>query len=244
MQSSGNTILITGGASGIGLALARQFHARQNRIILTGRDPDKLARATASLPGASTFPADLSDPASIETLCDYLASEHPGINILVNNAGVQYACDFRTGQNIPQNILSETAVNFLAPLQLTARLLPCLSRQPAAAVVFVSSALYIAPKRSAPVYCATKSAIHTFARALRYQLEGSPVKVFDIIPPLVDTAMTASRASGKISPDHLAATFLRLFESDVYEQHIGKARLLQLLARLSPALAGRLLRNG
>lgn len=244
MQSTGNTILITGGASGIGIALARQFHLRQNRIILTGRDPDKLARAAASLPGVCTFTSDLSVPASIDALCHYLATDHPGLNILVNNAGVQYAYDFQTAPDIASNIASETAINFTAPLQLTARLLPHLSRQPAAAVVFVSSALYIAPKRSAPVYCATKSAIHTFAKALRYQLEGSPVKVFDIIPPLVNTAMTAHRSSGKISSDQLATTFLRLFENDVYEQHIGKARLLKLLSRLSPALAERMLRNG
>ncbi|WP_298713790.1 SDR family NAD(P)-dependent oxidoreductase [Chitinophaga sp.] len=244
MQSTGNTILITGGASGIGLALARRFHSRRNRIILTGRDPHKLARAAASLPGAFTFPSDISDPASVDTLCDYIATGHPGLNLLVNNAGVQYAYDFQTTPDIVSNIAAETAINFTAPLQLTARLLPQLSRQPAAAVVFVSSALYIAPKRSAPVYCATKSAIHTFAKALRYQLEGSPVKVFDIIPPLVDTAMTANRSSGKISPDQLAAIFLRLFENEVYEQHIGKARLLKLLSRLSPALAERILRNG
>lgn len=244
MQPSGHTVLITGGASGIGLALARQFHARNNRVIITGRDAEKLGSAARSLPGIYTFRIDHADPGAVSSLCDYLGNHHPGLNILINNAGVQYSYTIGSGPATAGNIAGETQINLITPLVLTDRLLPRLSAQPEAAVVFVSSALYLAPKKSAPVYCATKSAVHTFAKALRYQLEGSTVKVFDIIPPLVDTAMTAGRSAGKMSPETLAAHFFRNFRRNKFEQHIGKSRLLKMLARLAPPLAERMMKNG
>lgn len=244
MKTSGHTILITGGATGIGLALARQLHALGNQLILTGRDAAKLTTAAAAMPGTATFPCDLSNPASLDTLCEYLTTNHPGLSVLINNAGIQLSYDFMDEPDTIQHIRTETSVNFTAPLILTNRLMPLLSLQTEAAVVFVSSALYIAPKRSAPVYCATKSAIHTFAKALRYQLEGSGIRVFDIIPPLVDTAMTAGRTSGKISPEHLAASFIKGFGNNRYEQHIGKSRLLKILSRITPSLADKMMKNG
>ncbi len=243
MQSSDNTVLITGGSSGIGLSLAKQFHGHNNRVIITGRDAGRLASAAHQLPGIHTFRSDLSNPANLDELYHYLQDTHPGLNILINNAGVQYNYDLATADHSGE-IVAETNINLLSPLLLTSRLLPQLIACPAAAVVFVSSALYIAPKRSAPVYCATKSAVHTFAKALRYQLEGTPVKVFDIIPPLVDTAMTAGRSSGKMHPDLLATTFFRRFLRDEEEQHIGKSNHLKWLSRLSPALAERIMKNG
>lgn len=244
MHPTGNTVLITGGTSGIGLALARQFHARNNQVIITGRDPIKLASAASSLPGIHTCCSDLADPAAVSGLSEYLRDQHPRLNVLVNNAGIQYHYNLVNDPVVRDRILTEIQINLMAPLLLTSRLLPHLVSQPEAAVVFVSSALYIAPKRSAPVYCATKSAIHTFAKALRYQLEGTSIKVFDIIPPLVDTAMTADRGSGKMSAETLAQIFFRNFSRDVYEQHIGKSRLLKMLSRLSPQLAERMMRNG
>lgn len=244
MHLSGNTVLITGGASGIGLALARQFHANNNRVIITGRDAAKLASAEKELPGIHTFQIDHADPASAISLRNYIRDHHPTPNVLINNAGVQFSYAFGRDPASAGNIATETQINFIAPLLLTNALLPLLAAQPLSAIVFVSSALYIAPKRSAPVYCATKAAIHTFAKSLRYQLEGSSVKVFEIVPPLVDTAMTADRSSGKMSPDRLARIFIRNFRGDVTEQHIGKSRLLKMLFQISPRLAERMMKNG
>ncbi|MGE7775334.1 SDR family oxidoreductase [Chitinophaga sp. NPDC101104] len=245
MHLSGNTVLITGGSSGIGLALARQFQIHNNRVIITGRDGAKLASAEKELPGIHTFRTDHTDPASAISLRDYISEHHPALNVLINNAGVQYSYAFGHDPASAGNIATETQINFIAPLLLTNALLPFLTGQPASAIVFVSSALYIAPKRSAPVYCATKAAIHTFAKALRYQLEGSSVKVFEIIPPLVDTAMTTDRSSsGKMSTDRLARIFIRNFHSDDTEQYIGKSRLLKMLSRISPRLAESMMKNG
>ncbi len=130
------------------------------------------------------------------------------------------------------------------PVTLCGLLLPVLSVQPQAAIVHVTSGLGLVPKKSAPVYCATKAGLHLFTKALRYQLEGSPVKVFEIIPPVVDTPMTAGRGSRKISPQQLVDEFMRAFERDRFEVSIGKVKLLRLISRLAPAVADRILKNG
>jgi short-subunit dehydrogenase involved in D-alanine esterification of teichoic acids len=116
--------------------------------------------------------------------------------------------------------------------------------QPEAAVVNVSSGLALVPKKSAPVYCGTKAGLHLFTKALRYQLEGSPVKVFEIIPPVVDTPMTAGRGRGKISPKQLVEEFMRAFAKNQFEVNIGKVKLLRLINRLLPSLADRIMKNG
>jgi short-subunit dehydrogenase involved in D-alanine esterification of teichoic acids len=129
-------------------------------------------------------------------------------------------------------------------LQLCALLIPQLQLKPEAAIINISSGLAIAPKKTAPVYCGTKAGIHIFSQALRYQLEVSSIKVFEIIPPLVDTPMTAGRGQNKISPQALAEEFWEGFLSDTYEMYIGKAKLLKLIHRLSPALSQKIMKNG
>jgi uncharacterized oxidoreductase len=129
---------------------------------------------------------------------------------------------------------------------LSAGLLPLLARQPSAALVNVTSGLALAPKRSAPVYCATKAAVRSFTRALRYQCEdgGLAVRVIEAIPPLVDTPMTAGRGRGKLSPERCAAEILAGVRRGAAEIPIGRTRLLRGLQRLSPALAYRIMRDG
>jgi uncharacterized oxidoreductase len=112
------------------------------------------------------------------------------------------------------------------------------------AVVNVSSGLFIAPKKSASVYCATKSAIHSFSKTLRYQLEESGIKVFEIIPALIATPMTEGRGKSKLSPEQLTEEFIRNFKSDKVESYIGKTRLLKFINRLSPKLADKIMKNG
>jgi short-subunit dehydrogenase involved in D-alanine esterification of teichoic acids len=138
----------------------------------------------------------------------------------------------------------ELDINLVSPLYLTKLFLPQLLSQPTAAIVNVSSGLGIVPKQSAPVYCASKAALHSFTKSLRWQLEGSSVKVFEIIPPIVDTAMTRGRGRGKISPEALVEEFWTDFARNRYEIRIGKTKLLFVLQRLMPAIAERIMRPG
>lgn len=244
MKASENTVLITGGASGIGLALAKKFLALGNTVLITGRDRRKLEGVRQQHPEVGIFSCDLALQEGLDALVLYVEQHYGKLNVLVNNAAVQYAYDLMEEPGLLFRTEREIATNFTAPVKLTGMLLPTLIHNPGAAVINVSSGLFIAPKRSAPVYCATKAALHSYSKSLRYQLEDRGIKVFEIIPPLVDTPMTAGRGSVSISAERLAEIFFRDFTRNIYESYIGKSRLLKWISRLTPALADRLMKNG
>lgn len=238
MNPADHRVLITGGATGIGLALARMFHANGNHVILVGRSETTLAEAAAVLPGADTHVADVSLPEHREQLVE----RYGDITVLVNNAGIQVNAPIV--ECSPTEIEDELNINFLAPVLLTRAFLPRLIERPSAAIVNVSSGLALVPKEAAAIYCASKAALHSFSKVLRWQLEGTSVRVFEVLPPLVDTAMTRGRGRGKISPDRLAGEFWEGFRSDRYEMLIGKTRLLAFVNRLTPSVAERIMRRG
>ncbi|MBU7584105.1 MAG: SDR family oxidoreductase [Nostoc sp. TH1S01] len=240
MSTQGNTVLITGGSSGIGLALARKFLQAQNRVIITGRDSQKLADVKKVFPDIITEVADLTDVNALQKL----ANRYPNVNILINNAGIQYNYEFMNQEITPELIDAELRTNLIAPLQLIKLMLPNLQRKPKAAIVNVSSGLALVPKQSAPVYCGSKAGIHIATKALRWQLETTSIKVFEIIAPLVDTPMTQGRGKGKISPDALVEEFWHDFTRDRYEMRIGKTKLLFFLNRWFPQIAEKILRRG
>lgn len=240
VKTTHHTVLITGGTSGIGLALARRFLREGNAVIVTGSNPQKAEAVKYELPMLTVGLADMRDRQALETL----VSHYPDINILINNAGIQYNYEFADAAITPAQIATELDINLLSPLHLTKLLLPRLLSHPTAAIINVSSGLGIVPKQSAPVYCATKAALHSFTKTLRWQLEGTSVRVFEIIPPIVDTAMTQGRGRGKISPEALVEEFWHDFCRDRYEMRIGKTKLLFVLQRLMPFLAERIMRSG
>jgi uncharacterized oxidoreductase len=235
MKVSENKILITGGSKGIGFALAKKFLALGNIVIITGRNHADLLKAKAEFSQLIIIQCDLTQPDDFDRLISTVKREHRDLNILVNNAGVQYNYSFLHEHEATCKVDQEVSTNFVAPIKLTWQLLPILVSNANAAVVNISSALGVVPKKTAAVYSATKAALHVFTMALRLQLED--VKIFEVKPPLVDTQMTRGRGTGKISPEQLAEKFIRLFERDVFEMDIGKTKLLLLLNRLSPALA-------
>jgi len=245
MDATGNTALITGGASGIGLAIAAAFAKHGNKVIAVGRNADKLAEAKARLPGLDTLVCDLRDEQQLERLAIALRENYPALNVLVNNAGVQYNYAFLVARvdEVGDTIAEEIRLNLTAPIQLTARLLPHLAAQRQAAIVNVTSGVGIVPKQSAPVYCATKAGLRLYTAALRHQLAATNVRVFELIPPLVDTAMTEGRGSGKMSPKEVADRFWAAFARDRLEVPVGKIRLLKLLHRAAPRFAENLLKN-
>lgn len=243
MQTSNNTILITGGTSGIGLELVRQFYGLGNNIVVASSNGKKLAELKSAFPKIEIISCDLGDSVSVRELIDYCLTEYKKMNIIINNAGIQHNYTWVDETNGYQKIEDEIQINFASPMQIIYGLLPILIEKQNSAIVNVSSGLAFVPKKSAPIYCATKSAIHTATKALRYQLEATSVKVFEIIPPLVDTAMTKGRGKGKISPKQLVDEFIRNFENDHFESNIGKVKLLRLIQRMLPKLAENLLKN-
>jgi short-subunit dehydrogenase involved in D-alanine esterification of teichoic acids len=242
MNLSGNTILITGGASGIGLALALAFGRYNNRILVLGRDEGKLRSAKEKYPFLDTHPCDITQKNQVDHLVDRIASDFDDLNFLVNNAGIQYRYRFNDGEDHIDRIQQETTTNFTAHLILTDCLMPFLLKRPSA-IVNVSSALAIVPKESAPVYCATKAALHSFSKALRYQLESTDVRVFEIMPPMVDTEMTRGRGKDKITPEELAEEALEAIEKNRFEIRIGKTRFLSMIHRLYPGYAEKMIRK-
>jgi len=244
MKVSGNKILITGATSGIGLTLTERFLALGNAVVGVGRRTETLTPLREKYPTLFPFACDLGTPHGPDDLVLHVKQHHLDLNVLINNAAIQYNYHFLEAADIPARAAYEINLNLTVPVQLCALLLPVLRLQPEAAVVNVSSGLALVPKKSAPVYCGSKAGLHLFTKALRYQLEGSPVKVFEIIPPVVDTPMTAGRGSNKMSPAQLVDEFVRAFANDRFEVNVGKVKLLRLIGRLSPALADRILRNG
>jgi uncharacterized oxidoreductase len=232
------TVLVTGGSTGIGFALAEKFHSAGNRVILVGRSEASLVKATQTLRGAEYCVADISLAQDRERL----VALYSDISILVNNAGIQLNTPI--AESAPEAIEHELNVNFLAPVLLSRSFLPLLASRPAAAIVNISSGLALVPKEAAAMYCASKAALHSFSKTLRWQQEGTSVRVFEVLPPLVETAMTAGRGKGKISAAQLAEEFWEGFKSDRYEMLIGKTKLLSLINRLAPSVAEKIMRRG
>lgn len=244
MKRSGNTILITGGSSGIGLALAGKLSELGNTVIVVGRNKSKLESARANLPGLHTLQCDLGCRSQLDELAMQLERDFPALNILINNAGLQYNYYWQEETHLVDKINQELTVNLFAPALLTAQLLPLLMQQEDAAIVNVTSALAWAPKENAPVYCAGKAALHSLSQSLRWQLEAGNVRVVELVPPLVDTAMTSGRGKGKIRPEELATLFTERFFKGDNLITTGKIRLLMAINRIAPGLAEKIMRKG
>ena len=246
---AGRTIVLTGAGRGIGLALCRRLAAKgARRIIVVGRDRQRLRDLHASVPAALPYPADLSDPAQVDGLVTFVKAEAAGMSVLINNAGTQLLTDLvdpEGDRHLPA-LASEMAVNFSAPIHLTVALLPHMLAQSSAMVVNVTSGLALAPKQSAPVYCAAKAGLRSFTKALRYQARARAphIRIVEALPPLVDTDMTRGRGRGKIGADACAAEIVAGMEAGRETIYVGKAKLLRMVQGVSPSLAERLMRRG
>jgi uncharacterized oxidoreductase len=209
MQTTGNTILITGGGSGIGRGLAEAFHAQGNQVIISGRRQSALDEVVAANPGMAAFTVDMADAASILAFAVRVTGAYPALNAVINNAGIMVDEDVVGGDYL--SIAEATvATNLLGPIRLTAALLPQLLAQPMATILTVSSGLAFVPKASTPTYSATKAAIHSYSQSLRYQLRNTTVEVIEIAPPYVQTflqgAQQANDPNAMPLADYLAET--------------------------------------
>ena len=189
MKMTDNTILITGGGSGIGRAMAEAFHRLGNQVIISGRGQKTLDETTAANPGMKSLTLDVSDPKSIQSFSEKLTKEFPSLNVLINNAGMMQPENLSEKPNDLSGAEKTVATNLLGPIWLTTALLPSLRKQPRATIMTVSSGLAFVPLAVTPTYCATKAAIHSYTQSLRYQLKSSKVEVIELIPPYVQTTL-------------------------------------------------------
>ena len=191
MQLSNNTILITGGGSGIGRALAEAFHTRGNQLIIAGRRKEALDEVTAANPGMKSAVLDIADAHAIEGFAQQLKAEFPALNAVIHNAGIMQREDVLSDDML--GVAEATVVtNLLGPIRLTAALLSHLVTQPQATIMTVSSGLAFIPSAGFASYNATKAAVHSYTQSLRYQLQDTPVGVIELIPPYVQTELTGS----------------------------------------------------
>ncbi|MBI2262761.1 MAG: SDR family NAD(P)-dependent oxidoreductase [Caulobacterales bacterium] len=215
MDTRNDTILITGGGTGIGKAMAEALHARGARVIIAGRRREPLEAVAAAHPGMAFETLDVADPAAIEAFAARVVETHPDLNVVINNAGVMVTEDL-TAEPVDLAIAEQTiAINLLGPIRLTAALLPHLKRKASATVVTVSSGLAFVPLAATPTYSATKAAIHSWSQSLRHQLKETSVEVIEWAPPAVATDLMPGHAENPNSMPlaDFTAESLALFEA-------------------------------
>ena len=189
MNPTGNTILITGGGSGIGCGLAEALHLQGNQLIIAGRRKSVLDETTRANPGMRALTLDIENPDDFHRFVSEVKAEFPALNVLINNAGIMKPEKLQEGvDNLPV-AESIVATNLLGPLRLTAALLPVLQAQPKSTIINVTSGLAFVPMAMTPTYCATKAALHSWSQSLRFQLRGTSVEVLELAPPYVQTEL-------------------------------------------------------
>jgi short-subunit dehydrogenase involved in D-alanine esterification of teichoic acids len=188
MNGTGNTILVTGGTSGIGLGLALRLHKAGNKVIIAGRRQALLDQIVAEHPGIDSVLLDVCDPQSIQRSSEALATRHPNLNVLINNAGIMHWEDLTDSEYLG-TAEDTVTTNLLGTIRMVYAFIPQLLKQPSATIVNVSSALAFVPLPATPTYSATKAAVHSFTQSLRVQLEASPIEVIELAPPGVRTTL-------------------------------------------------------
>jgi len=199
MKLTDNTILITGGGSGIGRGLAEAMHKRGNQVIIAGRRKANLTEVTKANPGMRSVELDIEDPLSISTVARKLVAEHPKLNVLINNAGIMQIDDVSRPLD-DKLIVATITTNLAGPIRLTSALIEHLKNQNHAAVINNSSVLAFVPLALAAVYSSTKAAIHSYTLSLRYKLKGTSVKVIELSPPWVQTDLLNSNNEPRAMP--------------------------------------------
>jgi uncharacterized oxidoreductase len=242
LRIDANRVLITGGATGIGYALAERFVNGGSDVIICGRRRSKLREAKRQLPALQTIRCDVAVESERKRLLKWSTSRCPDLNFLVNNAGIQREVDF-TSPNVARATLradDEVTINLASQIRLCALFTPKLLKRDAAAILNISSGLAFVPIAAMPVYCATKAAIHSFTISLRHQLRGTSLRVFEAAPPTTDTELDASFAGEEeqayrgVSPGAVAEAIVDGVRADREEILIGQAQGLYQAALQDP----------
>lgn len=232
--------MLTGATSGIGSHLMAHLLAGGHRVVAVSRR----AAALDPHPALERIDCDLADLQAVRTLVATLGQRHPRIDLLINNAALQYGLPLTAPGFDPNAMIAEATINLVAPALLAYGLIGALEAAgPGSAIVNLSSGLAYYPKRDTALYCATKAGLHSFSQSLRYQLDPMGIRVMEVILPLVATPMTEGRGSGKMDADAAARAILGGIARGRDEIHVGKARLLPLLLRIAPSVVQRMLKG-
>jgi uncharacterized oxidoreductase len=240
MKTTENTILITGGGSGIGLAFAKKLAQEGNQIILVGRTENKLIEASKQIPDAQYLVADLTKASDVEELTTQVKSDFPTLNLLINNAGTAYAYSLLNENSKAVDKASvEFETNFLSVVRLTEALLPVLKQNANAAIVNVSSLVSFIPSISLPTYSASKAALHSYTQVLRAELKNQGIQVYEVMPPLVNTELSheIGGADKGIPPEVVAEDLLKALTEEQFEVRVGLTNSLYQLYLQSPEQA-------
>jgi len=246
MNITGKTILITGGGSGIGFEIAKLLSSN-NKVIITGRSEDRLRNAAAKLHNVSYIAADVNSEADLKNIAERLTNEFGGLDILINNAG---AADLHKldepGNDAYSIAASEINTNYLSVIKTIDLLLPLLRKSPEAAIVNTTSIVAFAPGYNLPTYAASKAALHSYTRILRYSLaKTTGIKVFELMPPLVNTELSAPiGGENGIPPLQVAEDLISGFQNNNYEIHVGQTADMYKLYLSSPEQALQVLNQG
>ena len=241
MHMINNTILITGGTSGIGYELARQL-CENNTVIITGRDQVKLNKAKTDLKKVHTFQCDVANSQEIINLYETVLQQFPELNIVINNAGIMKKIDLQKEVDL-LTLTQEIDTNVNGVIRMCTQFLPHLKQQKNAAILNVSSALAFVPVASTPVYCATKAAIHSYTQSLRIQLLNTNVKVFELAPPAIETPLinefdaSEQKRMAIMNVTKLAKFAIEGIESDNEEIRPGQSNTLKMISRIAPSFA-------
>ncbi len=239
MRLEQRTVLITGGTSGIGLELGRQLLARNNTVIVTGRDQKRLDTARQALPGVHAILSDAANPDAIRALHAEVIARFPALDTLVNNAGIMRNLKLMESHHL-ENLTREIVSNLCGPIQMTQQFLPHLGSRREALIVNVSSGLAFLPLPAAPVYCATKAALHSYTQSLRVQLRNTGVMVVELAPPGTETPLFRGeferemRNEKAMDPKVLIKHAIAGIEAGKLEIRPGVANALRMMSRVAP----------
>jgi len=241
MKLTGRTILITGGSAGIGLAFALKFLELDNEVIVTGRRQAVLDQLKAKHPKLHTIQSDVADPAQIAALAARVKSDFPKLDVLMNNAGVMFHKNLKVPATDLAGLMAEMNVNIGGVISTISAFIDIL-RANKGTVINTSSMLAFVPLPSAPIYSATKAAIHSYTQSLRFQLEETGVEVIELMPPAVKTDMTAELVEGGVSvmtTDELVKQSFAALKTGALEIRPGQSKQLAFLRRLAPNFINR-----
>ncbi|MDV6316864.1 SDR family oxidoreductase [Idiomarina sp. HP20-50] len=236
MQLFNKTIVITGGTSGVGLELVKLL-SRNNQVSVVARSAERLNKLKHAFPHLQTFQADLSNACTYPNLAEKIISSTPKIDILINNAAVQYPTTFIDNTFVYENVAREINTNLTAICSLCFLLLPALKQEESSYILNINSGLALTPKKSSAIYCATKAALRSFSQSLRYQVIETNIGILEAYLPIVDTPMTTGRGANKISAEKAAIAIIKGLEKERQKNYIGKTRFLPLLLTIAPGLA-------
>lgn len=238
MKTTNNTVLISGGTAGIGLEIAKLLSARGDKVIITGRNQQRLDNALKQLKNATGILSDVSDKNDTESLVKTLTHDFPELSLVINNAGQAYLYDVANSEGAYEKAEDEMRTNFLSVIRLNEKLLPMLKKQKEAAIVNVSSIVAFVPGSLAS-YSASKAALHSYTQSLRIALsQNTSVKVFELMPPLVDTEFSAPIGGHKgIKPLAVAEDLINALDKNIYEIRVGKTEDIYNLYLKSPEQA-------